>query len=159
MIQLIWAMTEDGVIGKNNRIPWHIKEDLLYYKRLTAGKTVLMGESTYFSLKGYYKNRPLPYGKIWVASLNSNLKLEDAELVTDVIPFLEQTTEEVWVVGGATIYQLALPYADRLYISYILKNYEGDTYFPTIDFSDYKLIWQNTTEEVRYTIFERNRVV
>lgn len=155
MIQLIWAMTENQVIGKNNKIPWHIKEDLLYYKSCTAGKTVLMGEKTYYSLKGYYKNRPLPYGKIYVATLDATLKLEDATIILDVVDFLKQTKEDIWVVGGATIYQYALPFADRLYISYIKGSFEGDTYFPKIDFSNYKLIWQKETIEVRYTIFER----
>ena len=73
---MIWAMDEDFLIGKDDQIPWHIKEDLLYYKSKTKGQTVLMGEATYYSLKGYYKTKPLPYGKIYVASINSDLKLE-----------------------------------------------------------------------------------
>ena len=73
MINLIWAMTKDNLIGKGNLMPWHIKEDLVYYKNKTAGKTVVMGEETYYSLKGYYKTRPLPYGTIYVASLNTDL--------------------------------------------------------------------------------------
>lgn len=157
MIQLIWAMTENQLIGKDNKIPWHIKEDLLYYKEHTAGKTVLMGENTYYSLKGYYKTRPLPYGKIYVASLNPSLKLEDATIVSDIESFLKHTDEDIWVVGGATIYKLSLPYAHRLYISFIKGSYEGDTFFPVIDFSNYQLLWQKDTEEVRYTIYERKK--
>ncbi len=155
MINLIWAMTEDHLIGKNNQIPWHIKEDLLYYKNHTNGKTVLMGEATYYSLKGYYKTRPLPYGTIYVASLTPHLALEDATVITDATTFLSNYTEELWVVGGATIYKIALPYADKLYISFIKGNYEGDTYFPTIDFSQYQLVWNNETELVNYTVYER----
>lgn len=63
MIQLIWAMTENQLIGKNNRIPWHIKEDLLYYKNCTAGKTVLMGENTYYSLRDTIRIGLYPMGK------------------------------------------------------------------------------------------------
>lgn len=155
MINLIWAMTKNQVIGKNNQIPWHIKEDLIYYKEHTAGKIVVMGENTYYSLKGYYKARPLPYGKIYVASLNETLKLEDAIIVSDVEELLANTKEELWVVGGATIYQLALPYADRLYISWIKKEYEGDTYFPEIDFTKFKKSYQKETDLVIYTIYER----
>jgi len=59
------------------------------------------------------------------------------------------------VVGGATIYKLALPYADRLYISYVLGKYEGNKYFPSIDFSKFNLTWENKTEQVRYTLYER----
>ena len=80
MIKLIWAMDKNWLIGKENKIPWHYKEDLLYYKEKTAGQIVLMGDNTYFSLKGYYKTKPLPYAKIYVASLN-DLKLETTKFL------------------------------------------------------------------------------
>ena len=155
MINLIWAMTKDNLIGKGNLMPWHIKEDLVYYKNKTAGKTVVMGEETYYSLKGYYKTRPLPYGTIYVASLNPDLKLDDAIVINDLIGFVTSYKDELWVVGGATIYKLTLPYADRLYISFVKGNYEGDKYFPQIDYSNYKLIWNNETDLVHYTLYER----
>ena len=155
MINLIWAMTKDNLIGKGNLMPWHIKEDLVYYKNKTAGKTVVMGEETYYSLKGYYKTRPLPYGTIYVASLNTDLKLDDAIVINDLIGFVSNFKDELWVVGGATIYKLTLPYADRLYISFVKGNYEGDKYFPQIDYSKYKLIWDNETDLVHYTLYER----
>lgn len=155
MINMIWAMDENNLIGNGDKIPWHIKEDLIYYKNKTKGKTVLMGEATYFSLKGYYKTKPLPYGTIYVASLNSNLTLEDAIVVTNVVEFVKNFKEELWVVGGATIYTLCMPYADCLYISYIKGNHIGDKYFPAIDFTKYNLVWQEETKEVRYTLFER----
>ena len=155
MINLIWAMTKDNLIGKGNLMPWHIKEDLVYYKSKTAGKTVVMGEETYYSLKGYYKTRPLPYGTIYVASLNPDLKLDDAIVINDLIGFVTNFKDELWVVGGATIYKLTLPYADRLYISFVKGNYEGDKYFPQIDYSKYKLIWDNETDLVHYTLYER----
>ena len=109
MINLIWAMTKDNLIGKGNLMPWHIKEDLVYYKNKTAGKTVVMGEETYYSLKGYYKTKPLPYGTIYVASLNTDLKLDDAIVINDLIDFVSNFKDELWVVGGATIYKLTLP--------------------------------------------------
>lgn len=155
MISLIWAMTRQRVIGKENKIPWHIKEDLLYYKSLTAGKTVFMGEATYFSLKKYYKEKPLPYGKIYVASFNPNLTLEDAEVVLHAEEFLKSMKEDLWVVGGASIYALALPYADQLYISWIKKAYEGDTYFPDFDLTKFKKTWEKETDLVIYSIYER----
>lgn len=155
MIRLIWAMTKNRVIGLNNRIPWHIKEDLVYYKNKTKGQTVLMGENTYYSLKGYYKDKDLPYGKIFVASLNKNLKLDDAEVINDISTFLKNNKLDIWVVGGASIYELCLPYADELYISFVKEDYEGDTYFPLFDFNDYKLIYENETNLIIYTIYER----
>ena len=155
MIHLIWAMTIILFIGLQNKMPWHIKEDLIYYKEHTAGKTVVMGENTYYSLKGYYKSKPLPYGKIYVASLNENLILEDAIVISDVIQLFKTTREDLWVVGGATIYQLALPHADALYISWVKKEYEGDTYFPEIDFTKFRNSYKKETDLVLYTIYER----
>ncbi len=161
MISLIWAMDENQLVGKGDRIPWHIKEDLIYYKSKTKGQIVLMGDTTYFSLRGYYKDKPLPYGKIYVATIDKNLKIEtdlnEVIMVYDLIPFLEKNKEDLWVVGGATIYKLSLPYADRLYISFVKGTHDGDRYFPPIDFSKYKLTWENNTDLVRYTVFEKVR--
>ena len=155
MIRMIWAMTKEQVIGKDNRMPWHIKEDLLYYKSRTEGKTVLMGEATYLSLKGYYKKRPLPYGHIYVASLNKDFQIEDGTVVRDVLSFIQDLKEDLWVVGGASIYKLCLPYAQELYISFVKENYSGDTYFPAIDFTQFKLTWEKETDLMHYTIYER----
>ena len=155
MINMIWAMDENNLVGKNNKIPWHIKEDLLYYKEKTNGQTVIMGDATYYSLKGYYKTRPLPYGKIYVASLDPNFKADDAILVSNLKEFIENVKEDIWVCGGATIYKICLPYANRLYISFVKGKYEGDAYFPQIDYSKYNLIFERDSEQVRYTIFER----
>ena len=159
MINMIWAMDKNQLVGKGDRIPWHIKEDLLYYKSKTKGKVVLMGDTTYYSLKSYYKEKPLPYAKIYVATIDKSLvindKLNDVTMIYDLVEFIKGYKDELWVVGGATIYKLSLPYADNLYISYIKGEYEGDRYFPTIDFSKYELVWQNDTKDVLYTVYER----
>ena len=160
MISMIWAMDKNNLIGKGNLIPWHIKEDLIYYKEKTKGKTVLMGDQTYFSLKGYYKTKPLPYGKIYIATIDKNLvienPLENIEIIYDLNSFLSnyKSDDELFVVGGATIYKLALPYANRLYISFIKGDYEGDKYFPSINYDKYNLTWELETELVRYTIWD-----
>ena len=155
MINLIWAMTKTNLIGKGNLMPWHIKEDLIYFKSRTSGKTVLMGEQTYYSLKGYYKNRPLPYGTIYVASLDNNLVLEDAIVINDVIKFVKEFDGELWVTGGAMIFGLTLPYADNLFISFVKADYEGDKYFPEINYDEFNLVWDNETDLVHYTQYER----
>ncbi len=159
MINLIWAMDKNQLVGKGDKIPWHIKEDLLYYKSKTNGKVVVMGDTTYYSLRTYYKTKPLPYGKIYVATIDKNLVindgLNDIEMVYDLVEFLENFKDELWVVGGRTIYKISLPYADNLYISFVQGEYEGDIYFPAIDFSQYELVWENITESVRYTQFKR----
>ncbi len=157
MINLIWAMTSNRLIGKNNKIPWHVKEDLLYYKEKTKGQVVLMGENTYYSLKGYYKDKPLPYGKIYVASLSDNV-FADAVKIDDVVSFLKENKEDLFVVGGASIYKLALDYADRLYISIIKGDYEGDTYFPSFSLDKFNLISEKETEKVKYLVYERKDI-
>ena len=155
MINMIWAMDKNNLVGIDDKIPWHIKEDLLYYKSKTNGQTVLMGDATYYSLKGYYKTKPLPYGKIYVATIDKSLVIDGVEMIYDLTEFLKNNKEELWVVGGATIYKLSLPYADKLYISFVKGEYVGNRYFPTVDFSKYNLVWENDTEKVRYTVFER----
>ena len=159
MINMIWAMDKNNLIGDGNRIPWHVKEDLIYYKNKTKGQTVLMGDATYFSLKSYYKTKPLPYGKCYIATIDKNLKienpLEDIEIIYDLDSFLKKFDGDLWVCGGATIYKLALPYANRLYISFIKGDFKGDKYFPKIDYEKYDKIWENETDSVIYTVFER----
>ena len=154
MIKLIWAMDKNNLIGKDNKIPWHIKEDLLYYKKQTAGQTVFMGLSKYYSLKCYYKTKPLPYGKIYVASLD-DVKLSDAIVIKDAVTFFKECNEDLFVVGGASIYKLSLPYADMLYISIIKGDYEGDAYFPKIDYANYELISSEELERVTFNIYKR----
>ncbi|MBQ2471427.1 MAG: dihydrofolate reductase [Acholeplasmatales bacterium] len=159
MINMIWAMDKNNLIGDGNRIPWHVKEDLIYYKNKTKGQTVLMGDATYFSLKSYYKTKPLPYGKCYIATIDKNLKienpLEDIEIIYDLDSFLKNFDGDLWVCGGATIYKLALPYANRLYISFIKGDFKGDKYFPKIDYEKYDKIWENETDSVIYKVFER----
>ena len=157
MINMIWAMDKNNLVGIDDKIPWHIKEDLLYYKEKTKGQTVLMGDQTYYSLKGYYKDKPLPYGKIYVATIDKNLVIDGCEMVYDINEFLSKVDFNLWVVGGATIYKLSLPYANRLYISFVKGDYKGNRYFPTINFDEYTLLWENDTDKVRYTMFERNK--
>ena len=157
MISLIWAMDKNWLVGKDNKLPWHFKEDLLYYKEKTAGNTVLMGDVSYYSLKSYYKEKPLPYGKIYVASLDK-LDLSDAVVVNDVVKFLKEfpKEEELWVVGGATIYKFALPYADRLYITHVDGEYEGDTYFPKFDLeNDFILVSSRLSGVLNFSVYER----
>ncbi len=151
-------MDEDNLIGKDDLIPWHIKEDLIYYKKKTKGQTVIMGDTTYYSLKGYYKDKPLPYGKIYVATIDKSLVIDGVKMVYDLIPFIKEFKEDIWVVGGSTIYSLCLPYADALYISFVKGKHEGNRYFPKIDYSKYDLAWENETELVRYTKFLRKQL-
>ena len=142
MIKLIWAMDKNNLVGKNNVLPWHYKEDLVYFKNMTKDQTVLMGMNTYDSLMFYYKNKKLPFGKKYVGT-KKDITLDDCIIVNDVVSFLENNEEDLFVIGGKTIYELALPYADYLYVTIIDDTHEGDTYFPQIDYSRFNLISKN----------------
>ncbi|QWB95294.1 dihydrofolate reductase [Mycoplasmatota bacterium] len=154
MISMIWAMDENWLIGKDNLLPWHYKEDLIYFKNIVNQKIVLMGEQTYLSLKSYYKKKPLPYKKIYVCNLEDKT-YDDAILVQDIHQFLKQNEEEIFVIGGKTIYQLALPYADQLYITYVLNRHEGNIYFPKFDLSNYKLAKKEVIPSLIFALYER----
>ena len=156
MISLIWAMDKNNLIGKNNKIPWHVKEDLIYFKECTKNKDVLMGYNTYISLKGYYKNRKLPYGRVFVASKKSDLNLSDAIVINDAVTFLKNVDFDLFVIGGGSIYNLALAYSDYLYISLIKGDFFGDTYFPKFNLDMFQLISERETEKVVYKIYKRD---
>ncbi len=156
MIKLIWAMDENWLIGKDNKLPWHYPSDLTYFKNQTKNAHVLMGDLTYQSLKGYYKTKPLPFKKISVANLEQKNYL-DASLVTDVQNFFKTEKDDVFVIGGKTIYHLALPYADQLYITYVLDHHEGNVYFPTFDLSAFKLISKHLEPGLIFAVYERRK--
>lgn len=158
MINLIWAMDINWLIGLDNKLPWRYKEDLAYFKEKTHNKCVLMGDNTYESMKGYYQNRPLPFTPIYVASRGSNKTYDGAIVIDDVELFLKEFKTEIWVIGGSKIYELALPYANRLYITWIKKAYQGNKYFTNFELEkDFKLISfkQGQTKELEFTVYER----
>lgn len=154
MINLIWAMDENWLVGKDDKLPWRIKEDLLYFQKKTKDKIVLMGDLTYESMKGYYKNKKFPFKKIYVANLEDKT-YSDATLVKDVNTFLKDNKEELFVIGGPTIYKLSLPFADRLYITFVLDRYQGNVYFTKFDLGDFKLIDYKTSDKLIFTKYER----
>ncbi|MFA6800515.1 MAG: dihydrofolate reductase [Acholeplasmataceae bacterium] len=157
MISMIWAMDENWLIGRDNELPWHYKEDLLYYKNIVNQKIVLMGDLTYQSLKSYYKTKPLPFKKIYVCNLDDK-SYEDAILVKDIHEFLKNINEDIIIIGGKTIYKLALPYANKLYITYVLSHYEGNVYFPKFDLSEFKLVNKKMSPSLIFAVYERKQL-
>lgn len=154
MISMIWAMDENWLIGKDNKLPWHYPKDLAYFKKHTKDCAVLMGDMTYHSLKSYYVKKPLPFRKVYVANIN-DASYPDAYHIKDLFEFLKETKEDIMVIGGKTIYQLALPYADQLYITYILKTHEGNVYFPKFDLRQFKLKQYQVDEGLIFSVYER----
>ncbi len=136
-ISIIAAVAENNVIGNNNKLIWHISEDLKRFKKLTTGHSVVMGRKTYESLPF----KPLPKRKNIVISSQKDLKFEGAVIVNSVKEALEEckNEEEIFICGGAEIYKLFLPVADKLYITKVHKSFEGDTFFPEPDLSEWKI--------------------
>jgi dihydrofolate reductase len=154
MIEMVWAMDENRLIGKGQKLPWHLPKDLKHFKAVVKEHPVLMGDQTYHSLKSYYQERPLPFSKIYVATLDEG-HYDDAIRIDDLVNFLKTYEEDLMVIGGRTIYQLALPFAKRLHITYVLGAYEGDVHFPIIDMSLFKLISSKKDDKLIFATYER----
>lgn len=128
-ISIIVAVAKNNVIGKDNKLPWHLPEDLKHFKELTSGHTVIMGRKTFESI-----GRPLPNRKNIVISRNENFKANDMEVVHSIEQALDLTKneDEVFIIGGAEIYKQALLLVNKIYLTRINKDYEGDAYFPEL---------------------------
>jgi dihydrofolate reductase len=160
MISIIVAVSEDLGIGKDNELLWHISEDLKRFKRLTSGNTVIMGKKTWESLPG----KPLPGRKNIVLTDNPEEIIENAITAYSIEDSLAKCTlgENIFIIGGGSIYRQFMPIADRLFITHVHKKAAADIYFPEIDLN----IWEVTEKEefktgddksipYTYTIYER----
>lgn len=157
MISLIVAHDKNRVIGSENQMPWHLPGELKYFKETTMGKPMIMGRKTFESI-----GRPLPGRKNIIITRNKNYHHEGIEVVTSLEEALENagTVDEIMIIGGAEIFKVALPIADRLYITHIEHEFSGDTFFP-----EYGSEWTLTSQSdpidtnqgftYRYNIYER----
>lgn len=127
LLSLIVAMADNRVIGRDNRLPWHLPADLKHFKALTMGKPVLMGRLTWESI-----GRPLPGRRNVVITRDRHYRASGCEVVGSVAEALHRlaASKEVMVIGGARLYEQTLPVADRLYITYIHADFDGDVRFP-----------------------------
>lgn len=134
-ISLIVAMTRARVIGRDGGLPWHLPADLKRFKSLTMGKPMIMGRRTFESL-----GRTLPGRRHIVISRNPDYKLAGAGVVTSLDAALESAADadEVSIIGGAEIFREALPRADRLYVTLVDAQIEGDTFFPTYNENEWR---------------------
>lgn len=138
MISIIVAVAKDNVIGKDNKLLWHISEDLKRFKKITTDKKMIMGRKTFQSLPGVLPNRD---HIIITRDTNFKVTSDRVEIVHDLNSLLDmymKIEEEIFVIGGAEIYNQFLPYAQKLYLTKIDASFEGDTYFPKINFDEFK---------------------
>jgi dihydrofolate reductase len=162
MISIIVAVSEDWGIGKDNELLWHISEDLKRFKRLTTGNTVIMGKKTWESLP----RKPLPGRKNIVLTDDLHETIPDAVTAYSIEDSLAkcEKTEEIFIMGGGSIYRQFMLIADKLYITHVHKKAPADIFFPEIDLK----IWRATEKEefaasdtnpvpYTYTIYERRK--
>lgn len=142
LVSLIAALTDDHVIGIDNRLPWKLPADMRWFRRHTLGKTVVMGRKTFESLGC----RPLPERRNVVVTSDRGFTAEGADVVHDIDAALAAPgpgEEELMVIGGASFYEQMLPRARRLYLTYVHADIEGDAWFPRFD----ALQWQEVQRE------------
>lgn len=137
MISIIVAIAKDNVIGKDNKLLWHISEDLKRFKRITTNKKMIMGRKTFESLPGVLPNRE---HIIITRDKTFNVDSENVTISYDLDSLIKKYSkaeDEIFVIGGAEIYKQFLPHADKLYLTKIDEAFEGDTYFPEIDYNNF----------------------
>lgn len=136
MISLLFAMDRNRLIGANNDLPWHLPNDLKFFKEKTTGHTIIMGRKTFDSI-----GRALPNRRNVVLSKKEISLPEGVELIHDMNTFLEWSTdhpeEEIFVIGGGGLFEQILPYADRMYVTLIDEEFAGDIYFPDFSLEDW----------------------
>lgn len=139
MLSIIVAIANNNVIGKDNKLIWHIPEDLKRFKKITTGHTIIMGRKTFESLGKVLPNRK---HIILCNDMDLNIDNENVIVLNDIKLLKEyiDSEEENFVIGGATIYKLLLPFTEKMYITKIDEEFEGDVYFPKINETEWKTV-------------------
>ncbi|UJF14795.1 dihydrofolate reductase [Jeotgalibaca sp. MA1X17-3] len=137
MISFIWAEDESGAIGKNGKLPWRLPNDMKFFKATTTGKTVVMGRKTFESMG----KRLLPNRKNIIITRQNHYDAGDAYVIQAIeeLALITNKEEDIYIIGGSEIYSLFLPYADTLWQTKIEADFQGDTFFPTINWNEWEL--------------------
>lgn len=147
MLSLIVAVGENNEIGKGGRMPWHLPADLKHFKALTLGKPVIMGRKTYEAI-----GKPLPGRRNMVVSRSPGYRAPGCEVApsfTDAL-VVSAGVAEIMVIGGGEIYREALPRAQRIYLTRVHGHFDADTFFPTIDPSEWReIVHEEHTADTR----------
>lgn len=161
MLSIIVAKAKNNAIGKDNQLLWHLSEDLKRFKTMTTGHNIIMGRKTFESLGRVLPNR---YHIILCNDMKLDVDDENVEVLED-ISMLDKyinSDEENFVIGGATMYKLLMPYVNKMYITEIDKDFVGDVYFPEIPMNEWKVIEKeqgpkdNENDfEYKYVTYER----
>lgn len=159
-LSLIAAVASNGVIGLNGGIPWHIPEDMAYFKRVTMGHRVIMGSNTFMSLPNLLKGRQniVVSGNTPKDVLEEYTETKEFHVCTSVEQALALPQwgehEEVFCIGGAKLYAAMMPLADKLYLTEIGKEFEGDTFMPPFEEAKWKLMHSKLGDKVQEVGFD-----
>ena len=151
-IILIAAMTKRRVIGKNNALPWNIPEELQHFRTQTLDSTVIMGRKTYDSI-----GRLMPKRHNIIVS-RSSPSIPGADVCSSLDEAIKKAKtygKTIFIIGGAQIFKEALPIADKMYLSYMKRDYDGDTYFPEFDEREWKVEKREDHEEFEFVVYVR----
>ena len=163
IVSAIVATAKNNVIGKDNDIPWYLPDDLKYFKAKTLDHHIIMGRKSYESI-----GRPLPKRTNIIVTRNLFYIASNCLVVHTVEEGLaiamENEEEEVFIIGGAQIYELSLPYLDRLYLTEVDLEVEGDVFFPALDMEEWKLVSEDPRKangknehDYNFKLFERKK--
>ena len=156
MVSIIVAFDKNRVIGINNKLPWHFKEDLAYFKEVTMGHDLLMGRLTFESILSY-QNKPLPGRHHFVATRKASYDFKEVTTISDVDDFIETypVEKELFVIGGAKIYHQLVDKVDRLYVTHVHDEFTGDAWFPEVDFDQWAVVCRKNSEKLSFVVYER----
>ena len=139
-VTMVVAIGENNAIGKNNELLWYLPKDLRHFKTITSGHTVIMGRKTYESV-----GKPLPKRRNIIITRNTELTVDGVEVVHTIEDALElcKSDEEVFIIGGAEIYKMAMKHTDKIFLTVVHESFEADAFFPEID----RNLWVETAAE------------
>jgi dihydrofolate reductase len=142
-VSIIVAMAQNGVIGRGNRLPWHIPEDFKWFRTHTQGRPVIMGRKTFESI-----GKILPGRRNLILSTKAGYSVPGAECHTSLEKALESCAagghEEAFVIGGEKLFRETLPLTDRIYLTVIHRDFEGDAFFPAIPEGEFKTVFEES---------------
>ena len=152
-LSLIACFSKNGVLGNAGKLPWNFPEDLLRFKKITMGHSLIMGRKTFESI-----GKPLHGRKIIIVSRNKNLEVANCEIsdrVGKAIELAQQSDASPIVCGGSEIYKLSIPFVNKMYLTEIQKEIPGDIFFPSFDVSEWKETDSQKVGELQFQTLER----
>ena len=143
MLSIIVAVAENNIIGGNNKLLWHIPEDLKRFKEITSGNTIIMGRKTFESLPGVLPNR-----KHIIITRDKNYSVDNSNVevihsLYEVINKYKNTSESAFLIGGGEIYKQLIHSVDKIFLTKVYKSFEGDTSFPQVDFNEFTIEYES----------------